>query len=392
MMRNNLLNFAEFERETIAARVADAYSTRSTETGFYQGGKIYYGYEPERRTVNGKNGSVLVPSAQAEIIRIAYEIYKNPQSSLQDIINFLRESEIDIEYSSDKFNFKKFNMDRSHFSRLLESPLYVRADKEVYQYLVSKGFEIIDDIEAFDGIHGLFRHKRNDGTEYIKVGYHEGIIDSDTWLAVQDKKAHTVRIPQNRNAKNSWLVGLAKCGNCGYALNLHYAWNASRTKQWRYYLDSGAYRSKGCVSKRPKIRPDGVENIVFEAMKERLENLEIAKKERSKPDTETEKIKTDIIRLDEEIRSLMDKLAQADDVLFDYIQDRIKSLHEKKSGFEEKLRTKARKHKVIDTAPLTDPMSRWDSLSVEEKHSLAVIMIDVVYVSDEKGIDIKFSI
>ena len=43
MMRNNLLNFAEFERETIAARVADAYSTRSKETGFYQGGKYIMG-------------------------------------------------------------------------------------------------------------------------------------------------------------------------------------------------------------------------------------------------------------------------------------------------------------------------------------------------------------
>ena len=36
MMRNNLLNFAEFERETIAARVKDAYSTKAVETGFYQ--------------------------------------------------------------------------------------------------------------------------------------------------------------------------------------------------------------------------------------------------------------------------------------------------------------------------------------------------------------------
>ena len=50
MMRNNLLNFAEFERETIAARVADAYNTKACETGFYQGGKVYYGYVPERRT------------------------------------------------------------------------------------------------------------------------------------------------------------------------------------------------------------------------------------------------------------------------------------------------------------------------------------------------------
>ncbi len=35
MMRNNLLNFAEFERETIAARVADAFQTKARETVFY---------------------------------------------------------------------------------------------------------------------------------------------------------------------------------------------------------------------------------------------------------------------------------------------------------------------------------------------------------------------
>ena len=46
MMRNNLLNFAEFERETIAA---DAYNTIARETGFYQGGKMYYGYDSERK-------------------------------------------------------------------------------------------------------------------------------------------------------------------------------------------------------------------------------------------------------------------------------------------------------------------------------------------------------
>ena len=51
MMRNNLLNFAEFERETIAGRVADAYDTRGRETGFYQGGTMSFGYTTQRMTV-----------------------------------------------------------------------------------------------------------------------------------------------------------------------------------------------------------------------------------------------------------------------------------------------------------------------------------------------------
>ena len=132
MMRNNLLNFAEFERETIAARVADAYNTKARETGFYQGGKMYYGYTSERRTVNGKTGSVLVPSDNALAIRQAYEIYKNPQASLSDVINYLRDNEIKVETDGGKKN----NMDRSHITKLLESPLYVRADKDIYEYIV----------------------------------------------------------------------------------------------------------------------------------------------------------------------------------------------------------------------------------------------------------------
>lgn len=86
MMRNNLLNFAEFERETIAARVADAFQTKARETGFYQGGKVQFGYTPERRTINGKTGSVLVPSENAEAVRIAYNLYQNPDMSLNKII------------------------------------------------------------------------------------------------------------------------------------------------------------------------------------------------------------------------------------------------------------------------------------------------------------------
>lgn len=80
MMRNNLLNFAEFERETIAARVKDAYSTKAVETGFYQGGKMFFGFQSSRQTVNGKTGSVLVPSEaekiKAELLRIETDTKK----------------------------------------------------------------------------------------------------------------------------------------------------------------------------------------------------------------------------------------------------------------------------------------------------------------------------
>jgi DNA invertase Pin-like site-specific DNA recombinase len=176
MMRNNLLNFAEFERETIAVRVADAYNTKARETGFYQGGKMYYGYDSERRTVNGKTGSVLVPSEQAESVRIAFSMYQQLECSLKDIIEFFKGNEV-VTRRTGAYK-SRGSINQSHVSLILESSLYVRADKDVYAYFQSRGFEIVDDVDAYDGVHGVFAHKDNDGKTYVKVGYHEGLVDS----------------------------------------------------------------------------------------------------------------------------------------------------------------------------------------------------------------------
>ena len=127
-------------------------------------------------------------------------------------------------------------------------------------------------------------------------------------------------------------------------------------------------------------------------MKKRIEHLNIEKHEDSKPDSETESIKTEIIRLASGLQKLMDKLADADTVLFDYIQKRVSALHEQKSELEKKMQTMCRKRKAIDTKPLEKPMKQWDKLTVQEKHDLAAAMIEVVLISDETGIEVKFSI
>jgi len=57
----------------------------------------------------------------------------------------------------------------------------------VYSYLSSKGYEIIDDVSAFNGVNGLFRHTGTDGRDFIKVGYHEGLVDSETRCGTRQK-------------------------------------------------------------------------------------------------------------------------------------------------------------------------------------------------------------
>ena len=124
-----------------------------------------------------------------------------------------------------------------------------------------------------------------------------------------------------------------------------------------------------------------------------MEQIEIAHKQKEAPDTEAESIKADILKLDTEIRSLMDRMAEADDVVFSYIQQKIKELHLQKSELERRLQTKARKHRDIDTKPLQEPLAKWEELSVQEKHDIAAEMIEVVYIShNSEDIEIKFAV
>mgnify|MGYP004646773955 CR=1 FL=1 len=352
---------------------------------------MYYGFNSERRTVNGKTGSVLVLSAQAESVCIAYDMYQNPDVSLSQIIQYFRDHNIDTERPIKVGSEITGNLDRSHLSRILESPLYVRADKEVYAYFASKGYEMLDPIECYDGVHGIFYHKTADGIS-IKLAYHEGFIPADVWLKVQDKKSHNGKFHNNGTVLNSWLVGMMKCGNCGYAMHINHSTGRSG-QVYRYFYDFGRRTMKGCTHDyATEIKPDQVEDIVFREMCKRVEQLVIAKHESTQPDPDSEAVRTEIIKVEEEINKLMGRLADADDVLFNYIQDRVSKLHEQKSALERKLQTKARKRRAVDTAPLEEPLKVWDTLTVQEKHNIAVMMIDVVYVSDENGVEVVFSI
>ena len=81
----------------------------------------------------------------------------------------------------------------------------------------------------------------------------------------------------------------------------------------------------------------------------------------------------------------------ANDEVFGIIQNKITKLSEQKEKLEQELHS-LKVNKPVDTSPLVEPMSRWDSLTMEEKHIIALQVIDAILISDEKGIDIKYAI
>lgn len=374
-MRTVIATFAQLERETIAGRVKDSYQYKAHETGFWQGGKRNLGYTAERRVIDGRKGMVLFADDKAADVERAFEMYIDRGTSyrmIYDVVDNVRE-----------------------LQQIFPNPVYVRADSEVYKYLAAKGYEMLDDIEAYDGKHGVFLHglrnAKKGSKPFAKVGYHEGIIDSVTWLAVQDKLDAHARVPKNRTAVASWLVGLVKCAHCGYAI----VWRKHTNKQGKHYVYlecSGYTNPEKCVKNTLKTRPAELEAAVFEAMQKHLKQLEIAKKKRTKPNTAIDKAKAEIVRIDEEISGLIDKLSKANDVLVEHINKRVTELTDRKNALNRELLTRERKSREVDTAPLLEPLKQWESLTTQERHDVAAAMIEVINVSDETGIDIKFSI
>lgn len=118
-------------------------------------------------------------------MKLAYEMYSDPSISLRDILKYFHENEDEVHFlRTDKFGGKhgehNGNLNVASLSTILANPLYVRAGKDVYAFFQSKGYEIIDDVSAYDGVHGVFIHDNADGGKYVKIGYHEGLVSSET--------------------------------------------------------------------------------------------------------------------------------------------------------------------------------------------------------------------
>lgn len=144
--------FAEFERQSIIARVSQAYEHRS-EMGFYMGGRKPYGFELETAYINNIKTKKLKPiPAEAEHIQYIFDTYAVENVTLGRLLKNLTENGI-MPLSGGTWTTAKL-------STIIKNPIYVRADNRVYEYFQRHGAQIISPPESFDGIHGIQMYGR----------------------------------------------------------------------------------------------------------------------------------------------------------------------------------------------------------------------------------------
>ena len=363
-MLNIVLVFAQLERETTAERVKDNYIHRFS-LGAWPGGPAPYGFNLTKVTDEGRRVSSLRANGQAEIVRKIFAEYAKPETSLRSMARALTAQGI--------HGPKREAWDNVTLSRMLHSPLYVRADEDIYWHYLAMGLQIQQGIEAFDGLHACNVIGRRDRSknkyhtlagQLLTVANHEGVIDSGLWLRVQEKLAGNPQISRSNAGKYSWLTGLMKCGKCGYAVKINY----SRPEDRFYLICSGRSNLANCDASLHI----GLRELEQEVAAQLRELLSACPPEKICPDSR--EASEELLAIEQKIDRLVNALAESSAVSVPYISRQIDKLHKEREAL------------LARNIPACSPGKRldFDAAGFEEKKLIAAQFIDRILMEDNR--------
>jgi DNA invertase Pin-like site-specific DNA recombinase len=207
---NVLLSFAQFEREVTGERIRDKIAA-SKKKGMWMGGFVPLGYGKEDR-------SLVIVESEAEVIRTLFRLYLElgtvaalkAEADRLGLVSKLYEGFPERMRGGRPFS-------RGHLYKILSNPLYV----------------------------GEIDHK---GTRY--PGLHEGIIDRETWDAVQVRlksNGHERQV-RSRAQHANLLTGLLVDEHGSKLTSTHAVKDG---KRYRYYVGSADEAGKRPVWRLP---------------------------------------------------------------------------------------------------------------------------------------------
>ncbi len=370
--------FAQMERESTSERVKDSYYER-LKLGAIGGGPAPFGYDNSSVVLDGKKHSIYIKNQDATIIQEMFEVYKNPLTTLSDVQKMLK-------------NKYDISMQTSDISRRLHNPAYVMADLSIYNYYYKSGARIASPMDSFDGVHGCLLAGKRQANERkytsvkdhtLTMGRHEGIIDSQTFLYCQEKLSKNRQIKNSHKGQYTWLSGLIKCGECGYAMVV------KRYKRKDGYVAnfycSNQTGHKAC-SPHTHLVSD-VEDYVYDAMVKRAYSIEKAKKEgKTNINQKLSEIHSQIEDINARIENLVLNLEQAGAVSLKYINKRIEELDAEKAKLEAENGTWSFEADMLAVPSLYD----WEEKSLDEKKAAARSMVKNVVITRESVITVDW--
>jgi DNA invertase Pin-like site-specific DNA recombinase len=386
LMMNMLMMFAEMERESIQKRITDNYYSRG-ERGFYLGGYAPYGYKKIDTSLDGKKTYTFeIINEEAEIVQGIYEDYAYNHRSLNDIARTLNNKSIKTKRNQ--------HWSMQAVSRILHNPIYVKANADIYTYLKSNGATMNNDVEEYNGIHGCYvygnaQQRKAKFTslenDYVTLGLHDGFIDANLWLLVQ-QKFRQQRVNGNLGSgKLSWAQGLVKCKHCGYSCYVKKYQNTNRGKVFKYFYCRGK-RNDVCAGSRKMVRVEVIEDILESSILNRIKNSQyIESNDESDHDIILNALKIELTRIESQIDSLVSQIGQASETTMKYINIELEKLDQERDSINLQISDhQLKKSRLSQAFDFDDIIENWNEFDIEKKSSVAKSLIDSVELDGEE--------
>lgn len=310
--------FAQLERETIAERVTDSMLNLA-KRGCWTGGPAPTGYKIIK--VDGKS---YIEISNPDFIKDCFALYLE-LGSLYSTHKKLK----------DKYDIVPVN--RENIRRILRSPLYVKSDSSIHDYLSQNGWNVVGEVNK----NGYLTYGVTTGEPMAIVSRHKAVIEPVLWLKVQEKLDFKRDDYFKRDSKTYWLSGLLKCPFCNNhytivnSLKNHYYACSGRVKRGHYKTTVDCINSKYVnATKIEKV----VENYItackdYEIFKEsyqpyKTNNLSV---------DEIDTIKNSIEKNNKMIDNLIDKVALLSNAAGEKILSKIEQITKDNETLKDKL-------------------------------------------------------
>lgn len=277
--------FAQLERDTIAERIKDNLQ-QLAKTGRYLGGVVPLGFASKRIDIIDSNGDVRnlsrlieIPE-EIQIVKLLYEKYLE-FDSLTKVITYTFQNDIKSKLNA-RFNIQSLKY-------ILSNTVYVKSDLNVYNYLKNNNFNTCGSKENYyecglmtSNRYTMLGYKRIKNTKsqlVVAPALHLGVIDSTTWLKVQEnlKKNKSSSFRKIRNS-TALLVGLLKCELCGDYMRPRIGRLNKNGTITFYYMCQTKEISKKTKCNVKNINGNELDKAIFnEILKLSIENLNLDK-------------------------------------------------------------------------------------------------------------------
>lgn len=412
--------FAQLERETIAERIKDNM-LEMAKKGKWTGGKLPLGFTSKKTAYIDEEGkkrfkvTLEHDSKDLKFVKFLYEKYIE-LGSLHKLETYTHEN--NIRSASGKI------FEKSTLKIILQNPIYVKADENVFNYFENKGWSVYGEP---DGIHSLLSYNKTEAAKkdgkltkrtkdesesLVAVSNIKGYIDSSLWLKVQYQfKQNKNTFPRLGKTHNALLVGKLFCGNCGTRMIIQHGRTSSKTgvKNF-YYVCSLKKTSKKKLCEAHNVKTDFLENLVLDALEKLYDkkdyindSLKINLKQNKNTIDEINNTKKLIELNKAKLDNLVEKLSiDFDNLLSDILIPEMKKLkleiNTLESNLEElKLKKQESEMNKIEIDLITSLLNKCKNIKeldrTEQKQIIDCLIDSIYYYSNDNGNDkikIKF--